>query len=40
MYLGGGYMIHAPHTGASVEIVPVSQEPLRGEYVGARRYLP
>jgi gamma-D-glutamyl-L-lysine dipeptidyl-peptidase len=40
MYLGDGYMIHAPHTGASVEIVAVSEQPLRGEYAGARRYLP
>jgi hypothetical protein len=40
MYLGGGYIIHAPHTGSSVEIVAFSQQPLRDEYVGARRYLP
>ena len=40
MYIGGGYMIHAPHTGASVQIVRFSAEPLRSEYAGARRYLP
>jgi gamma-D-glutamyl-L-lysine dipeptidyl-peptidase len=40
MSVGGGYVIDAPHTGGVVEIVPFSQEPLRSEYSGARRYLP
>jgi gamma-D-glutamyl-L-lysine dipeptidyl-peptidase len=40
MYLGGGNMIHAPHTGSTVQIVRFSAPPLRSEYAGARRYLP
>jgi cell wall-associated NlpC family hydrolase len=40
MYLGGGRMIHAPRTGQTVRIVAFSASPLRGEYAGARRYLP
>ena len=40
MSVSGGYVIHAPHTGSVVEIVPFSEEPLRTEYAGARRYLP
>jgi cell wall-associated NlpC family hydrolase len=40
MYIGGGYVIHAPHTGSWVQIVRFSEQPLRSEYVGARRYLP
>ena len=35
MYAGNGRMVHAPHTGASVETVPVT----KAGYVGARRYL-
>ncbi|MFL6238024.1 MAG: NlpC/P60 family protein [Actinomycetes bacterium] len=33
IYIGGGNMIHAPHTGASVEIAPA----FRGDYTGAVR---
>lgn len=40
MYIGSGYMIHAPRTGQPVQIVPFSEQPLRSEYAGARRYLP
>lgn len=40
MYLGGGYMIHAPRTGEPVQVARVSEQPLASEYVGARRYLP
>jgi len=40
MYIGKGLMIHAPHTGATVQIVKVSAQPLRSEYAGARRYVP
>jgi cell wall-associated NlpC family hydrolase len=40
MYIGGGYMIHAPHTGESVQVARFSAQPLRSEYAGARRYLP
>ena len=40
MYIGDGQMIHAPHTGSVVQIVSFSAPPLRGEYAGARRYLP
>jgi cell wall-associated NlpC family hydrolase len=39
MYLGDGEMIHAPHTGAVVRIEAFSNQPLRSEYVGARRYV-
>jgi cell wall-associated NlpC family hydrolase len=39
LYLGGGYMIHAPRTGEPVQVVRVSAPPLAGEYAGARRYL-
>ena len=35
MYAGGGRMVHAPHTGSSVQTVPVT----RAGYAGARRYL-
>jgi peptidoglycan DL-endopeptidase CwlO len=34
IYVGGGMMIHSPHTGAFVELVPLSSEP---DYVGAGR---
>lgn len=40
MYIGRGNMIHAPRTGEAVQIVPFSQQPLRSEYAGSRRYLP
>ncbi|MGO8957352.1 MAG: NlpC/P60 family protein [Streptosporangiaceae bacterium] len=36
IYVGGGNMIDAPHTGAAVRIEPVSSFPY---YAGARRYL-
>ena len=39
-YLGGGLMLHAPGTGSPVQIARVSQQPLRSEYVGARRFTP
>ena len=39
MYIGDGQVIHAPHTGAVVRIEAFSAQPLRSEYVGARRYL-
>ena len=35
MYAGNHQMVQAPHTGASVETVPVTLD----EYAGARRYL-
>ena len=38
MYVGDGQMIHAPRTGQPVQVVAFSAAPLRGEYVGARRY--
>lgn len=40
MDIGGGQIIQAPHTGAVVRIDDFSDQPLRSEYVGARRYLP
>jgi cell wall-associated NlpC family hydrolase len=39
MYIGNGQIIHAPHTGSVVQIIAFSTQPLRSEYVGARRYL-
>jgi cell wall-associated NlpC family hydrolase len=36
MYVGGGRFIHAPHSGARVEIDPLSAH---GSYDGARRFL-
>jgi cell wall-associated NlpC family hydrolase len=36
MYAGSGRMVQAPHTGSSVQTVPVTKV----EYFGARRYLP
>jgi len=39
MYVGDGLMIHAPHTGSSVQVISFSAAPLRQEYFGARRYL-
>ena len=33
MYVGGGNMIHAPHTGGHVEVIPVYWQ----YYVGAAR---
>jgi cell wall-associated NlpC family hydrolase len=38
MYVGDGQMIHAPRTGQPVQVIAFSAPPLRGEYVGARRY--
>jgi cell wall-associated NlpC family hydrolase len=39
MYIGDNQVIQAPHTGAVVRIDSFSAQPLRSEYVGARRYL-
>ena len=38
IYLGGGMMLHAPATGSPVQITSFSEQPLRSEYVGARRF--
>lgn len=38
MYVGKGRMVHAPHTGSTVQVAPTSS--MAGEYAGARRYLP
>jgi cell wall-associated NlpC family hydrolase len=35
MYIGGGYFVEAPHTGAYVQVSPLAG---RTDYVGARRY--
>ena len=35
MYVGGGYFIHAPHTGDFVKITRLADQP---DYAGARRY--
>ncbi len=40
MYVGNGLMVHAPGTGQSVKVVPISTPAYRREYAGARRYLP
>ncbi|SKB02416.1 S-layer homology domain-containing protein [Sporosarcina newyorkensis] len=39
MYIGNGQMIHAPNPKRTVEIVPLTLEPYKSEYAGARRYL-
>ena len=38
MYAGGGQMVHAPHTGAVVEVIPVATPSFADEFAGARRY--
>jgi gamma-D-glutamyl-L-lysine dipeptidyl-peptidase len=38
MDIGGGQIVHAPRTGRPVEVIAFSDQPLRSEYVGARRY--
>ncbi|WP_207556018.1 C40 family peptidase [Intrasporangium flavum] len=38
MYAGAGLVVHAPHTGAVVEVVPASTPPLAAEFTVARRY--
>jgi cell wall-associated NlpC family hydrolase len=40
MYVGNGMMIHAPHTGAHVEVTSISAGTFGTEYAGARRFLP
>jgi len=35
IYIGGGYFIHAPHTG---DVVKISKLSIMSDYVGARRY--
>lgn len=35
IYIGGGYFIHAPHTG---DVVKISKLSIMNDYVGARRY--
>ena len=37
IYIGGGRVLHAPHTGSSVRIDPLSHFP---DYWGARRLVP
>ena len=39
MYAGGGLMVQAPHTGGSVETIPMSTPAYAEEYAGARRYV-
>lgn len=39
MYVGGGSMLHSPHTGATVSIIDIDTAPYAQEYVGARRFL-
>ena len=39
MYIGGGNMIHAPHTGDVVKISPLSDPYYVANWVGARRVL-
>jgi hypothetical protein len=38
MYVGNGTMVHAPHTGQSVQVVATSSPAYTSEYTGARRY--
>jgi gamma-D-glutamyl-L-lysine dipeptidyl-peptidase len=40
MYAGNGQMVHSPHTGSVVQVIPVSTPAYLSEYVGSRRYLP
>jgi cell wall-associated NlpC family hydrolase len=40
MYVGNGMMLHAPHTGAEVQLTSISAAPFASEYAGARRFLP
>jgi cell wall-associated NlpC family hydrolase len=40
MYVGHGKMLHAPHTGARVQVTSLSATPYAREYAGARRFLP
>ncbi|MBK5211599.1 MAG: C40 family peptidase [Coriobacteriia bacterium] len=35
IYIGGGYFVHAPHTG---DVVKISKLSIMSDYVGARRY--
>jgi cell wall-associated NlpC family hydrolase len=37
MYIGNGYVLHAPHTGATVEIESFSIPWFQSTYVGATR---
>ena len=39
MYAGGGLMVQAPRTGASVETIAMSNPTYAREFAGARRYL-
>jgi cell wall-associated NlpC family hydrolase len=39
MYVGNGMMLHAPHTGAKVELTSISAGAFAHDYAGARRYL-
>ncbi|ARD47361.1 hypothetical protein SporoP37_03920 [Sporosarcina sp. P37] len=39
MYAGNGQMIHAPNPKRTVEIIPITTEPYKSEYISARRYL-
>jgi cell wall-associated NlpC family hydrolase len=38
IYIGGGSMIHSPHTGDVVKISPITSGWYASTYVGARRY--
>jgi hypothetical protein len=40
IYAGGGLMIDAPQSGATVELIPMSSSPIWGEFAGATRVLP
>jgi cell wall-associated NlpC family hydrolase len=40
MYVGNGRMIHAPRTGAAVQITPLQTAPYASEFAGGRRFTP
>ena len=40
MYVGNAMMVHAPHTGSTVQVIAMSTPAYAREYAGARRYLP
>lgn len=39
MYIGDGKMVHAPHTGSTVQVIAKNTWAYAREYAGARRYL-
>jgi cell wall-associated NlpC family hydrolase len=40
MYVGDGKIIHAPHTGTTVQVTSLLSQPYRSEFAGGRRFTP